>query len=231
VLRPRELVNRVREVQQLYRTWQQNPGEQVYRTLVAIRQCDKHLQEHFGLRLEGLEILEVAPGPRLQHLRALSVKNPVTGIDRNVVPQGFHLRDYLELFLQAPPAQAAKTVTRQLLGRDSHCEKALANLFSVQRFPRLPVFRMDPARMTFSDASFDLVCSWTAFEHLDSPWRALSEVARVLRPGGVAYLVTHLHEAWRQLFQETMPGVCFLHEEETRLTGASIALWRKPPPV
>jgi SAM-dependent methyltransferase len=222
--RPLNLVNRIREAQQLYRRGQQAPNERVYFTLAAIRQCAKHLQEQFGVTLEGLEILNVGPGPQLAHMRALSVKNRVTGIDRDIVPQGFHLSDYLELFRQGPVLQATKLVTQKLLVRDTLFEKTLARSFGVQRFPRLPVLRMDPARMTFPGASFDLVCSWSAFEHLDTPRTALAEVARVLRPGGIAYLVLQRRAAWEPLFQEAMPGTCFLHAQHGPHMAA---LWRK----
>jgi hypothetical protein len=230
--RPRELVNRLREAHQLYRTRKQGTGDRVYFTLSALRQCAMHLQEHFGLKLEGLEILEVGPGQQLEHMRALSVKNQVTGIDTDIVLQGFHLRDYVELLRQGPVLRAAKTVTRKLFGWDTLFEKSLAQSLGVQCFPRLPLFRMDPTRMTFPDASFDLVCSWSAFEHIERPRTALAELARVLRPGGIAYLVIHLNEvrldAWRQVFQEMMPGVRLIQDELR--TARLIGVWRKPHP-
>jgi ubiquinone/menaquinone biosynthesis C-methylase UbiE len=294
--RPLELVNRIREVQQIYRMWKQDPSERVFSTLAAVRQCEQHLQEHFGIKLEGLEILDVGPGQQLKHMRALSVMNPVTGIDMDIVPQGFHLRDYVELLRHSPVLRTAKTVTRKLLGWDTLFEKSLAQSLGVQRFPRLPVLRMDATRMTFPEASFDLVCSWSAFEHIESPRTALAEVARVLRPGGIAYLVIHLYtshsgshdprtltregmappywphlrpghretvqpncyvnevrlDAWKQMFQETMPGVRFIHQrheelvphvrelkeqgelvdysDDELLTVCLIGVWQKPSP-
>jgi hypothetical protein len=42
----------------------------------------------------------------------------------------------------------------------------------------------DLARMTFGDASFDVFCTSDVFEHVIEPELALSEIARVLRPGG-----------------------------------------------
>lgn len=291
--RPLELVNRIREVRQLYRMGQQDPVERVYGTLAAVRQCARHLQEHFGLHpLEGLEILDVCPGQQLKHMRALSVKNHVTGIDTDIVPQGFDLHDYLELLRHSPALRAAKTFMRKLLGWDAGFEKALAQRLGVPSFPRLPVLRMDATRMTFPRDSFDLVCSWSAFEHISQPQAALEEVARVLRPGGIAYLLIHLYtshsgshdprtqgalappywphlraghreavrpncyvnevrlDTWKQMFQETMPGVRFIHErheelvphlrelkaqgeladyaDEELLTVSLIGVWQKP---
>ena len=41
-----------------------------------------------------------------------------------------------------------------------------------------------PDRLPAPDASFDLALSWSAFHHFDNPQSMVSEIARVLRPGG-----------------------------------------------
>jgi SAM-dependent methyltransferase len=45
------------------------------------------------------------------------------------------------------------------------------------------------------DASFDVVFSSDVFEHIDRPWLAAAEIARILRPGGLA--ITHTLFSWR----------------------------------
>ncbi len=45
------------------------------------------------------------------------------------------------------------------------------------------------------DESFDLVLSSDVFEHIDRPWLAAAEIARILRPGGIA--ITHTLFSWR----------------------------------
>ena len=47
---------------------------------------------------------------------------------------------------------------------------------------------MDARQLRFADASFDLVYSFHALEHIQNPQLALAEMARVLRPAGT-YLV------------------------------------------
>ena len=44
-------------------------------------------------------------------------------------------------------------------------------------------------KLTFSDASFDLVLTQDVFEHIFHPDRAIKEIERVLKPGG-AYIMT-----------------------------------------
>lgn len=50
------------------------------------------------------------------------------------------------------------------------------------------VREMDATRLLFPDASFDLVFSFNVFEHLPDPAATFSEIVRVLRPGGLAYI-------------------------------------------
>jgi SAM-dependent methyltransferase len=47
---------------------------------------------------------------------------------------------------------------------------------------------MDAERLAFADDTFDLALSLSTFEHLHDPARVLSELHRVLRPGGSALL-------------------------------------------
>jgi len=65
---------------------------------------------------------------------------------------------------------------------------------------RLELRYMDARQLDFPSASFDAVVSFSSIEHFGSPSdivRAASEIGRVLRPGGVAFITTetfvHLH--------------------------------------
>ena len=56
------------------------------------------------------------------------------------------------------------------------------------------VMKMDAERMTFPDATFDLVWAWGVIHHSAHMDRALDEVARVLKPGGEArIMIYHRH--------------------------------------
>jgi SAM-dependent methyltransferase len=48
--------------------------------------------------------------------------------------------------------------------------------------------RTDATRLMYRDGWFDFVCTVNSFEHISDPVRALAEIARVLRPGGHAYV-------------------------------------------
>ena len=63
---------------------------------------------------------------------------------------------------------------------------------------------MDGMALDFPDNSFDMVCSANVLEHVPDPVRYLQECARVLKPGGIAWIETtpvwsgprghHIHE-------------------------------------
>jgi SAM-dependent methyltransferase len=61
--------------------------------------------------------------------------------------------------------------------------------------PHTIVADITDCRDAIPDASFDLVISSDVFEHLDRPWLAAAEIARILRPGGLA--ITHTLFSWR----------------------------------
>lgn len=54
--------------------------------------------------------------------------------------------------------------------------------------------RVDLRRLPFADASYDLVYASHVLEHIDDDHAALSEVRRVLRPGGMAVLPVPINQ-------------------------------------
>lgn len=56
--------------------------------------------------------------------------------------------------------------------------------------PRVDVVAPAEA-IPFEDGRFDVVLSSQVLEHVDDPWAVAGEIARVLRPGGVAFVSTH----------------------------------------
>lgn len=56
--------------------------------------------------------------------------------------------------------------------------------------PNIQYRTIDGLRLPFEDAQFDLVISFQVIEHISDVGRYLSEMRRVLRPGGIALLTT-----------------------------------------
>jgi ubiquinone/menaquinone biosynthesis C-methylase UbiE len=57
--------------------------------------------------------------------------------------------------------------------------------FDPRAAARVTLQQGDAMALAFDDASFDIVYSFHALEHITDPHRALSEMHRVLRPGGL----------------------------------------------
>jgi SAM-dependent methyltransferase len=60
--------------------------------------------------------------------------------------------------------------------------------------PRLSV--TDAERLPFRDGAFDLAYSWGVAHHSPDTARVFAEIARVLRPGGLARIAIYHHPSW-----------------------------------
>lgn len=75
----------------------------------------------------------------------------------------------------------------------------------------------NPYRYPIADGAFDVVISGSTMEHVPAIWRWIPELARVLRPGGLLAIITHIHwelnhfppDCWRIL----PDGMEFLFDE------------------
>jgi SAM-dependent methyltransferase len=65
----------------------------------------------------------------------------------------------------------------------------------VMDIPGTVIADITDCRAHVPDESVDLVLSCDVFEHIDRPWLAAAEIARILRPGGIA--ITRTVWAWR----------------------------------
>lgn len=70
--------------------------------------------------------------------------------------------------------------------------------------------RRDMLQLPFADGTFDIVWAWGTVHHTTDPLRAISELARVLRPGGSIFLavykrtkLTWIHEIIRKTLVKT----------------------------
>lgn len=66
------------------------------------------------------------------------------------------------------------------------------------------------------DNSFDFIYTMDTFEHINKPWLAAKEIARILKPRGVVYLVTlfawRYHKAPEDYFRYTPFGLMSLFD-------------------
>lgn len=81
-------------------------------------------------------------------------------------------------------AVLAQDLNAQVVGID------IEGHFDPRAVERVTLQLGDAMALTFDDASFDIVYSFHALEHITDPHRALSEMHRVLRPGGLGCIGT-----------------------------------------
>jgi SAM-dependent methyltransferase len=125
-------------------------------------------------RLDSAAVLDVGCGDGINCLvLAYGAVGRAVGVD---------LR--LPLFESDARAAPARRLAECVLER-LHGAGRLAHALAV-----LPVrfARTDATRLTFPDACFDVLVSRSAMEHIAPVERALAEMARVVRPGGVIHL-------------------------------------------
>ncbi|MDB5363134.1 MAG: hypothetical protein JWO51_4431 [Rhodospirillales bacterium] len=120
---------------------------------------------HFcGDIIRGKSILNVGCGEMLTDFGLLRLDpHSITGIDISPKPPG-HLEQVRAKLagngIQVPP---------------SHADKLSFVCYDGENFP-------------FADGHFELIFSWSAFEHVANVPRVLAEISRVLKPGGHAFV-------------------------------------------
>lgn len=111
-------------------------------------------------------------------------------------------RDVLEvgcgtgLILRGLAEEARKTVGVDISG----------GMLSQARARGLDVIQGSATELPFKDASFDAVVSFKVLAHVEDIQTALSEVGRVLRPGGFAALEFYNRHALRYLIKRLKPA-------------------------
>ncbi|MEI7643648.1 MAG: class I SAM-dependent methyltransferase [Chloroflexales bacterium] len=95
-------------------------------------------------------------------------------------------------FAVAAALRGARVVASEY--NPAYCE--IVRLRAARHGLNLPVFNTAGEALPFADASFDTVVAWDVIEHVQSPAAMLSEVARVLRPGGHCLLTAINRRAW-----------------------------------
>ncbi len=89
--------------------------------------------------------------------------------------------------------------------------------------------QVDITQVPLADASYDVVIAHHVLEHIDDDRLAISEVFRLLRPGGVAILSVPINASRRQTYENpaiTTPKERFAHfsgEDHKRYYGLDFA--------
>ncbi len=154
-------------------------------------------EQHFAGDVRALRILDVGSGQRFAATLLLhSLGARVTGIDAEYVDPTFSLAGYRRIWQQNGLERSLKTLVRHVLfdrGYYAGLAQCFQHDFSRKlRWQDLDVRQMNACALDFPDNHFDFAFSRAVFEHIDDVPAACCELARVLKPGGIAFIEVHL---------------------------------------
>jgi SAM-dependent methyltransferase len=184
-----DLRDTIRQATGVRRFYSRKIESRVTEALSHIKQVERNVFDSYGLRLRDLRVLELGPGPFYGQLAYLAVHNRVTGVDRDEIVQGFNPAKYARMLLANGFMRTAKTVGRKVLGFDRRYRKELCKQLGVARLPTYDIRRAEATALPFESRCFDFVYSRGVFQHLPAPADVVREMVRVLKPGGVLYVV------------------------------------------
>lgn len=138
-------------------------------------------------------ILEVGCGQRYAvTLLFHSLGADVTGIDTDVIHPRLTPAVMLRVIKQNGLERLVKTVIRRWIF-DRGYYRIISREAGVPLKFDLDIRCMSAYQLEFADGSFDYVFSNAVFEHIDDPEKAVKEIHRVLKPGGIANIDIHLY--------------------------------------
>ena len=165
--------------------------QQVARTIAHQKRIERLVTEHAGIGLEGLSMLDVGAGQRLIQMKYFTARgNNVVGVDRDLIVQGFDPFGYLQMARTNGWRRAIKTAGRKVLRFDARFGAEQKRQLGIDAAAngRMPVFQMDATNLDFPSKSFDFTYSLSVMQYVDDPLAVVREMARVLKPGGAAYV-------------------------------------------
>ena len=143
--------------------------------------------------IEGARYLEVGcgqQGPQLLLFAADGME--AEGIDLTVSTLHFGPATLLQILRNDGPERALKTLVRHYLFDGRYYREMAEEYGKALPFARVRTHLMSATAMTYPDNSFDYIGSRSVFEHIDDVTKAVQEVDRVLKPGGIAWIGIHL---------------------------------------
>lgn len=150
----------------------------------------------FGVDVTSAAVLDLgcganAPMSVILHSRGADV----TGVDFRLGHRwglGFKPGRYWQYVREAGPLKTARKIAGEWVYDRQYFNHLSASIGVPLTELGLDLCAMDAGCLGFHDESFDVVHSNATWEHLPDVQRATTEVARVLRPGGFAYIEIHL---------------------------------------
>jgi SAM-dependent methyltransferase len=187
------VVGRTIELWNLYLANRRDVAGDVRRSVDRMRMMEKTVAEVLRADIRNKNVLVIGPGQRLAEVIYLSRSNQVTGIDLDVIVDGFSPRAYWQMTRENGLIRTVKTIGRKALGVDAAFRRELLHQLGIDGLRPFTIIRMDAGDLDVPEETFDFVFSRSVFEHLAEPEAVMRETARTLKPGGGAYVDVHLY--------------------------------------
>jgi SAM-dependent methyltransferase len=156
-----------------------------------LRQHEQRIEQRLNRSLQNLRILEIGPGQGLERARYFGMKNEVVALDLDVIPNRSNPGSYLHMLKVNGAGRFLKSLGRRLIiGRRN--ESAWARVIGADQLRDPAFIQGDICENVPVSGAFDLIVSWSVFEHLPDPKKALANVIQTLKPGGAFYISLHL---------------------------------------
>ncbi len=163
-------------------------GLEVLRDLVD-RDVER-IERQLGDSLAGRRILEIGPGQGLERAHYLGQRNTVESLDIDMATVGFDPRGWSAMWRTNGPGRVVKSVGRELLvGR--RMRRRWVRLVGGEHYVYPVRHQGDIAEWSNDGAPFDVVVSWSVFEHVRDVRSAVLSMLRTLRPDGVVMVSIH----------------------------------------
>jgi SAM-dependent methyltransferase len=203
----RKLASSLRQFAYLWAFQRAGAAKDIAQMVEEARQLCATFQKTYGFVAENKDVLEIGPGQFLTQARYFALKNRVTAMDYDVIAEYLTPLNIAKMLKRNGTSRTVKTVVRKATGIDHIYRKSTRAQLNITKLPKLTIEHGDAQSMPFADNSFDMIQSRSVIHQLPHPEKALAEVARVLRPGGVAHLDLHLYTSYNgALDPRTMSG-------------------------
>ncbi len=148
-------------------------------------------------KVKGKKILEIGPGQNMERAHYFGINNEVVGIDLDVIPAGWQIGPYLNMWRVNGFGRFAKTLGRNLLINPSQ-SRAWMRVTGANKIHKPKIYYDDFCSASIADrvpnfGTYDAVTSWSVFEHLPDPRTSVKNMVEALKPGGAFYISLHLY--------------------------------------
>jgi SAM-dependent methyltransferase len=185
-----------RSFRQVFHAFQsrKDADENMHLLYQLVKEDEKRIEAKLGKPVCDLRILEVGVGQGMERSRYFGIRNSVIGMDLDVIPTGFDLAGYAQMVRKNGLGRFLKSMGRKMIIAGPNrrgWEKATGK----RNLKNPEMIYGDICEMLPGAGTFDVVMSWSVFEHLPDPAKAIANMILALRPGGVLYISLHLFTA------------------------------------